>query len=99
MNDYLDRWPSLQMLCEVAAQIGGLDVYAFGSSMRRDDPRDLDILIVYTDPAALNSLVSAHEWDLQVPPVDLIAMMPDEVVELRFLDVTRAQKICASGWR
>ncbi|WP_315105398.1 hypothetical protein [uncultured Microbacterium sp.] len=96
MNPHLARWATLLRLHDAATNIGGLEVWLFGSALRVEDPRDIDVLIIYTDAGALRRLVATEYWELNTPPIDLIAMMPDEVAELQFLNVTLAERVSSA---
>ncbi|GAA1156442.1 hypothetical protein F6W69_02770 [Microbacterium oxydans] len=96
MNPHLARWDALLRLHDAATSIGGLELWLFGSALRVEDPRDIDVLIIYTDAGALRRLVAADYWELSTPPIDLIAMMPDEVAELQFLHVTLAERVSSA---
>lgn len=93
LPDLLARWAPLAALCARAEQIGELEIWAFGSMLRSAAPRDIDVLVVYRDPARLRELTESEPWELRFPPVDLIGMMPDEVSELNFLEVTSAVRL------
>lgn len=53
-------------------------VWLFGSALRRGNPRDIDILIMYEDPMALAQLKSAVRREFPGPPCDIIALTPQE---------------------
>lgn len=40
--DLRSRWPQLQALADAAEDLTGLQVWVFGSALRRDDPGDLE---------------------------------------------------------
>ncbi|MFE5501345.1 hypothetical protein ACFQ73_02185 [Amycolatopsis japonica] len=58
--------------------------------LRTDHPRDLDVLIIYTDPQHVTDLYAAHLWEVSLPLLDFIAMTPDEEDDYRFIQVTNA---------
>lgn len=89
--DLSDRWPILDELCRCADNFPELEVWAFGSMLRSKRPSDLDVLIIYearSDLAALRDMVL---WEVTVPPVDIIAMTPDEEKHYQFIKITGAQ--------
>jgi hypothetical protein len=88
--DLTDRWPQLANLVEQAAQIGGLQLWAFGSMLQVPEPNDLDVAVIYNDRARLLDLRSRVPWELTAPPIDLIGLTPDEDADLAFLDGVQA---------
>lgn len=89
------RWPDLSWLASAAASLPSLDLWLFGSALRRPDPRDLDVLAVYGDRESVVQLRCKHAWEECSPPIDLIAMTFREVVEYDFLAVTGAIRLQA----
>ncbi|MFD1376080.1 hypothetical protein ACFQ4U_07000 [Micrococcus antarcticus] len=85
-----ERWPVLGELCRAAEQIGSLELRLFGSALYSISPSDLDVLVLYDNPAKLNALVKADLWEMYVPPIDLIGMTHDEDFELKFTAGTGA---------
>lgn len=82
--DLRREFPSLDALCREAGEIGGLEVRVFGSALRSSCPRDLDVLVLYSERDQLLELRSRLCWETADPPIDLIAMTVDEDEELAF---------------
>lgn len=80
-----DSWPALRQLVRLAEELGAIQVWLFGSALRSHTPRDLDVLVVYLDENVPRALRSDMLLELLSPPIDLIAMTPDEVDALDFL--------------
>jgi predicted nucleotidyltransferase len=93
MSAPTDRWPALRQLVEVAEEAGAIEVWLFGSALRSSSPRDLDVLVVYLDERVPPALRSSAYLELLSPPIDLIAMTPDEVDELNFLVTVPAVRL------
>jgi predicted nucleotidyltransferase len=84
-----------------AADIGGLrEVSVFGSALRRPDPNDVDMLVVY-DPAELAPLdavqvravlarACAH---ISVQPVDIVLLTEDEAQDTGFREAEGAKVV------
>ncbi|WP_138926160.1 hypothetical protein [Glutamicibacter creatinolyticus] len=85
MNALNNRWPDLKHLIMLASQAGASQIWLFGSALHSPAPRDLDVLIVYVNENVPRVLRSLMFLELLNPPIDLIAMTPDEVKELNFL--------------
>ena len=83
----------LQTLITQAQALGGLEVWLFGSALKRADPQDLDVLLVYGDRNLVVALRSAKPWNRFCPPVSLIAMTRTELEEYNFVAVTGAVRI------
>jgi hypothetical protein len=77
--DLRSRWPQLQALADAAEDLTGLQVWVFGSALRRDDPGDLDVLLVYEDRQSVVALRAMQLWGEFSPPCDIIAMTPREL--------------------
>lgn len=91
--DLRARWPQVEALCQAAERFADLEVWAFGSALRRDDPRDLDILLIYDDRASVLAVRAAGTWDAVDPPCDVIAMTRTEEQEYGFIDSTSAVRL------
>jgi predicted nucleotidyltransferase len=87
------KWWQFDALCRLAQGLPDLEVWAFGSALRRDRPRDLDVLLVYSDRAAVLAVRAAHPWAETVPPCDIIAMTRAEEREYRFIRTTGAVRL------
>ena len=85
MTTPLDSWPSLGRLVRLADEVGAIQVWLFGSAQTSPSPRDLDVLVIYADEQVPGKLRSSTVFELLDPPIDLIALMPDEAEELSFL--------------
>jgi hypothetical protein len=70
-----------------------LQVWAFGSMLRSDRPRDLDVLVIYNDRADLVALREMAWWEVSAPTVEIIAMTPDEEYHYDFIEVTSAMRL------
>lgn len=88
------RWPQLVELASQATEVGGLQLWAFGSLLQVSNPNDLDVAVIYTDRRRLVQLRKRAPWELTVPPIDLIGLTPDEEVELRFLERVQGLRFC-----
>ena len=87
-----DHWPILDELCRCADNFPGLEVWAFGSMFRSKSPSDLDVLIIYEARSDLATLRDMVLWEVTVPPpVEIIAMTPDEEKHYQFIEITAAQ--------
>lgn len=91
--DLKDRWPILDELCMCAEKFPGLEVWAFGSMLQSDRPHDLDVLIIYNHRADLVALRDMGLWEVTAPPVEIIAMTPDEEHHYQFIKVTGALRL------
>jgi hypothetical protein len=91
--DLSDRWPTLNELCQCAAKLARLEVWAFGSMLWSDQPHDLDVLIIYNDRANVVALRDMGLWEVTVPTMDIIAMTPDEEYHYQFIKVTGALRL------
>jgi predicted nucleotidyltransferase len=89
----IGRWPVLDELCRCAESLHRLEVWVFGSMLRSDKPRDLDVLVIYNDPVDLATLRRMGWWEISAPQVDIIAMTPDEEHHYRFIEVTGAIRL------
>ncbi|KFU75415.1 hypothetical protein BB31_41655 [Amycolatopsis lurida NRRL 2430] len=67
-----------------------LQLWVFGSMLRTEHPRDLDVLIIYTDPQHVTDLYRMRLWEATLPPLHFIAMTADEERDYRFIEVTGA---------
>lgn len=91
--DLTQRWPILRELCSYAEQFPDLEIWVFGSMLRSDHPRDLDILIIYVNPADVTALLATRLWEVALPVIDIIAMTPDEDQHYRFIESTGARRL------
>lgn len=73
-----------------ASQFPDLQLWVFGSMLSTEYPRDLDVLIIYTQPEQVTELYAARLWEATLPPLHFIAMTPDEEYDYRFIEVTDA---------
>lgn len=89
-----ERWSELDRLCRLAQQFSGLQVWGFGSMLQTERPNDLDVLVIYTRRADVAALRNLHLWEVNLPPIDLIAMTPDEAREYQFIEITNALRLC-----
>lgn len=87
------RWPQLGAVIACAQNLGGLEVWLFGSALRRPDPEDLDILLVYDDRERVVALRTAEPWKHFSPPCHFIAMTRTELNEYDFVATTQATRI------
>lgn len=88
--DLKQRWLILDELCTCATQFPDVQLWVFGSMLRTEHPRDLDVLIIYTNPKHVTDLYGAREWEATLPPLHFIAMTPDEEHDYRFIEGTGA---------
>ena len=70
-----------------------MQVWVFGSALWRDDPGDLDVLLVYEDRQSVVALRDVNHWDEFSPPCHIIAMTPRELEEYDFISTTQAIRI------
>lgn len=91
--DLKQHWTILDELCRCATQLPDLQLWAFGSMLRTKHPRDLDVLIIYTNREHVTALFGMRWWDETLPPLHFIAMTPDEERDYRFIDVTEAVRL------
>jgi predicted nucleotidyltransferase len=84
------KWHQLDVLCSLAERISDLEVWAFGSVLRRDDPHDLDVLLIYDERDSVVALRNARIWAETDPPCHIIAMTRAEEREYAFIQVTGA---------
>lgn len=91
--DLRKRWPILDELCRCAERFSTMQVWAFGSMLRFDNPRDLDVLVIYNDRADVVAIRDMGFWEVAIPVVDLIAMTPDEERHYRFIETTGALRL------
>ncbi|WP_145272908.1 hypothetical protein [Prescottella equi] len=88
------------MIAEAIGQIGaildahgGIDAYLFGSALTRDDPADIDLLIVYPDRHQLHRFLAELERIVGPLAIDLTAMTACELAGSGFLDRSKAVPI------
>lgn len=89
----MGRYPQLGKLCEITSHLPRLELWIFGSALSTDNPHDLDLLLIYEDLDDAKFIRSCDWWEDYDPPIDLIAMTPEEEAEYRFIKVTRAQRL------
>ncbi|RKT78674.1 hypothetical protein DFJ68_2123 [Terracoccus luteus] len=65
----------------------------FGSVLTSLTPADLDVLLLYQDPADIKAIRSVRAWDDESPPINIIAMTPQEESDYAFIRGTRAQRM------
>jgi len=68
-------------------------MWLFGSALNRRSPADLDVLLVYRDPADIAAIRAARPWADEIPPVDIIAMTAREERDYSFIRVTGAVRL------
>jgi hypothetical protein len=91
--DLRARWQQFDALCRLAERFADLEVWAFGSALQREDPHDLDVLLVYDDRASVVAVRAARMWSETDPPCDIIAMTHAEEREYAFIQVTGAVRV------
>jgi predicted nucleotidyltransferase len=91
--DLTSRWQILHRLCNLAANLHGIEVWAFGSMLRSDEPHDLDILILYENRDDVTALRNQELWEVCLPPVDIIAMTASEQKHYNFISITGAVRL------
>jgi hypothetical protein len=84
------KWHQFDALCRLAERFADLEVWAFGSVLLRDDPNDLDALLIYDDRASVVAVRNARVWSETDPPCHIIAMTRAEEREYAFIQVTGA---------
>ncbi|MER8116485.1 nucleotidyltransferase domain-containing protein [Streptomyces sp. NPDC094031] len=94
--DLRRRWPILDELCECAAGFPGMEIWVFGSMLRSEQPRDLDVLIIYGCREDVTSIRKMGYWELSLPPVEIIAMTRDEESHYDFINITNARRLIAA---
>ncbi|WP_149444929.1 nucleotidyltransferase domain-containing protein [Mycolicibacterium sp. P9-22] len=77
----------------MAAEYPGIEIWAFGSMMRSEEPNDLDILILYNNHDDVTALRSAELWEVALPPVEIIAMTASEQMHYDFISLTGAVRL------
>ncbi|WP_270264401.1 nucleotidyltransferase domain-containing protein [Kocuria marina] len=68
----------LTQLREVTRDHPAASVWLFGSALREDDPRDIDVLIMYEDRASVAELKAAVHRAFSGLPCDIMALTADE---------------------
>jgi predicted nucleotidyltransferase len=91
--DLRDHWPTLDELCRCARNFPDVEVWAFGSMLRSENPNDLDVLIIYKDRNDVIALRGMGLWEVTLPPVDIMAMTPDEEHHYQFIKITNARRL------
>lgn len=91
--DRLSIWPHLGELCDLARETSTLEVWLFGSALKRSEPGDIDVLFIYTDRADVTAVREARWWHHEQPPLSIIAMTEDEDCEYGFRARTNAQRL------
>ncbi|MGW0290616.1 nucleotidyltransferase domain-containing protein [Streptomyces tuirus] len=91
--DLRQRWPILDELCECAAGFPDVEIWAFGSMLRSERPRDLDVLIIYSCREDVAAIREMGFWELSLPPVEIIAMARDEETHYAFKKITNARRL------
>jgi hypothetical protein len=79
------------------AEFPGLEVWAFGSMLQSEEPRDLDVLVIYDDLNDIVAVRKMHLWEVTLPPVEIIAMTRDEQTHYRFIEETGAIRLHPSA--
>jgi predicted nucleotidyltransferase len=90
--DLIAPWPDLRRFLDLARQ-RPVEVWLFGSALRRDHPTDLDLLVIYQNREDVVTLRGADWWQECAPPLDIIAMTPGEERELAFIAGTHAVRL------
>jgi predicted nucleotidyltransferase len=88
--DLRARWQQFDALCQLAKGFEDLEVWAFGSALRDEDPHDLDVLLIYDERASVVAVRTARIWSETDPPCDIIAMTRAEEREYAFIHATGA---------
>lgn len=68
----------LARLREVTRGHPAASVWLFGSVLCKDDPRDIDVLIIYEDRASVAELKAAVHGVFSGLPCDIMALTSDE---------------------
>lgn len=92
--DITNPWPHLRQLYEAASEYPSLQVWLFGSALHSESPRDLDVLILYRLRQDILLLRSLHWWSEFDPPIEIIAMTPEEERYYNFINNTGAIRLC-----
>ncbi|MCV7229089.1 nucleotidyltransferase domain-containing protein [Mycolicibacterium komossense] len=87
------RWPILNRLCKLASELNRVEIWAFGSMLRSDEPNDLDVLVVYENREDVVYLRERELWEVRLPPVDIIAMTKCEQRHYHFISITGAVRL------
>lgn len=91
--DLRAKWWQFDALCRLAEDLSDLEIWAFGSALRREEPRDLDALLIYEDRTSVVTVRAARAWSETDPSCDIIAMTRAEEHEYRFVQQTGAIRL------
>ncbi len=83
----------LSRISSIVDQHEGIDVYVFGSVLTREDPADLDLIVIYQDRHALRRFLDRVECQSGPLPIDVTAMTPGELANSGFLVRSKAIRI------
>jgi predicted nucleotidyltransferase len=77
-------------IISILDQHEGIDVYVFGSVLTREDPADLDVLVVYQDRDGLRRFLDHVDCRSGALPIDVTAMTSAELARSGFLVRSKA---------
>ncbi|ORA62934.1 nucleotidyltransferase domain-containing protein [Mycobacteroides franklinii] len=83
----------LSRIISILDQHQGVEVYVFGSALTREDPADLDILVIYQDREGLRRFLDHADRQSGALPIDVTAMTSGELAGSGFLVRSKAVKI------
>ncbi|WP_203816604.1 hypothetical protein [Paractinoplanes ferrugineus] len=89
----IDRWPHLRALHRQLSKYPSVEAWIFGSALVSPIPKDIDVLLMYSNRDDIKALREADYWGDYVPPIHIIAMTHSEEMHYRFKTVTRAVRL------
>ncbi|MCA2323119.1 hypothetical protein JF732_25720 [Mycobacterium intracellulare] len=87
----------LSRISSILDQHQGIEVYVFGSALTREDPADLDVLVIYQDRDELRRFLDDVDCRSGAIPIDVTAMTSGELASSGFLVRSKAVKIREFG--
>lgn len=83
----------LSGISSIVDQHQGIEVYLFGSVLTREDPADLDVLVIYQDREELRRFLDHVDCLSGALPIDVTAMTSGELASSGFLVRSKAIRI------
>ncbi|WP_208023269.1 hypothetical protein [Mycobacterium marinum] len=83
----------LSRIRSILDQHRGIEVYVFGSALTREDPADLDVLVIYQDREELRRFLDDVDCWSGGLPLDVTAMTSGELAGSGFLVRSKAVDI------
>ncbi len=95
MSALIDEWPILRAISGVVEEIGGIEIWCFGSVSRGETPNDIDLLVLYQERHRIERLQFKLEEIKKLSPLvlDVIYMRPSEEQFYGFIKSTDAVRI------